>query len=137
MLKNSSNESETLQKRSGVRALALALSLTLLLPALSPSMCRAEAKSTEKTEKKVKSEKKEKVEKAAKTEDTAKTKVKSEKKAKSEDKTKPQTVELSKEDQPLSEIGLPGSIARLINQGRWREASQQLEARVKKEKDVN
>ncbi len=34
-------------------------------------------------------------------------------------------------------IGLPNSIARLINQGRWREASLQLEAKVKKESDVN
>ncbi len=43
MLKNSSNESETLQKRKGVQALALALSLTLLLPALSPLMSVAKS----------------------------------------------------------------------------------------------
>jgi tetratricopeptide (TPR) repeat protein len=170
MLKNSSNESETLQKRTGARALCLALSLTLLLPALSPSVSEAEAKSTEKnsknpeslptsitlpqgpfiyrkaeaeSEKQSKSEtkthmeKKEKVEKAIKRADSKpKEKTKSEKKVKSEDNAKSQAVELSKEDLPHSVIGLPDSIARLINQGRWRAASQKLEARVKKEKDV-
>ena len=145
MLKNSSNESETLQKRKGVQALTLALSLTLLLPALSPLM--SEAKSAENSEKKAKAEKKEKVEKTKKTEKIEKT-TKTEDTSKSNDKVKPEKKAqeskpnskpnaLSKADQPLSVIGLPNSIARLINQGRWREASVQLEARVKKENDVN
>lgn len=102
MLKNSSNESETLQKRKGVQALALALSLTLLMPALSPLM--SDAKSAGASDKKTEAV---------------------------------SSNELSKADQPLSVIGLPNSIARLINQGRWREASLQLEAKVKKESDVN
>ena len=138
MLKNSSNESETLQKRKGVKALALALSLTLLLPALSPAMSEAKSE-TKKEEKTAKSDDTSKSKEKTKTEKKAKSegKPKVETKAKAEKEPKPQASELSKDDQPLSVIGLPHSIASLVNQGRWREASQQLEAKVKKESDVN
>ena len=146
MLKNSPIESVTLQKRHRVRALSLALSLTLLMPALTPLV--SEAKSKEKAAEKTEQAAATTTEQAAKPEKS--TKAEKQPKSKAEDKAKSEAASKAdkkdekagadtgaKSDQPLGVIGLPSPIARMINQGRWREASQLLEARVKKEKDIN
>lgn len=166
MFKNSSIESATIQKRRHHSALALSLSLALLVPTLSPLVSeakskektaspaseKAESKSDSKVEPKTESKpesksdsktdsksdsKTESKKTSAKEEKTAKVEkpVKAEKKSNA-DKAVP-AVEGGKADQPLGVIGLPSPIAKMINQGRWREASQLLEARTKKEADVN
>lgn len=123
MLKNSSIESAIVQKRRLLGALALSVSLSLLMPALCPAA--GEAKSKEKSTAAAEPEKPKKKEKSV-----------SQKSSASDSKSQP-AIEGGKADQPLGVIGLPSPIARMINQGRWRDASQSLEARVKKEKDVN
>ncbi|HNB22782.1 MAG TPA: tetratricopeptide repeat protein, partial [Candidatus Melainabacteria bacterium] len=116
MLKNSWIESATDKKRHPFGALALGLSLTLCIASLIPPHSEAKSKSTTSTKSDQSSE------------STKKTK---------KEKPAEQRAEGGKADQPMGVIGLPGSIARMINQGHWREASQMLEARVKKESDVN
>lgn len=133
MLKNSPTESKSLRSC----ALALTLSLAILMPALTPPSSEAKTKEKTKvesstTEKKADAagDKKAKIEKKA---DKPR-----EKETKTDDKSdKLEASGLSKEEQPQTVIGLPSNIGHLINQGRWRDASQLLEARVKKEKDVN
>ena len=127
MFKNSSTERDVLNKRKSAKGLALALSVTLLLPALAPLL--SEAKSSEAKNKKDSGD-----------QTSKKADARADKKSKAEKTTKSKEAaqaELSQADQPQSVIGLPAAIERYINQGRWREASQLLEARVKKEKNVN
>lgn len=118
-----SNDKNRFTKRNATGVVSLALSLVILMPALSPlpGFAKTSSKKSDKSEKSEKSDKSEKSNK-------------SEKKATSDDKP---IAHLSIADQPESVIGLPSSTAKMINQGRWREASEQLEARVKKDKDVN
>lgn len=146
MFKNSMKERDFLPKRTQVNALALALSMSLLLPSLSPLVAHAaKAEKSAKTEKAAKSQKPSKAEKAAKQDKAPKvSKSSKEEKPSKDESKKSEKVETvgkksgaDKADQPLSVIGLPKSIASLINQGRWSEASKELELRVKKESDVN
>lgn len=120
MFKNSWLKRDVLNKRESTQTLALALSLTLGLPCLSPLLSEAKSSDANKSSQSESSKK--------------------EKKAKSKESVKSEAkpaVELNPSDQPQSVIGLPGAIEGYINQGRWREASQLLETRVKKEKSIN
>lgn len=143
-----SNDKDRFPRRKTARAISLALSLAIFLPVLSPQPGLAEDSSqksdSKPAETKAKSEKKLKAEKktASKEKPKEKKEKKASSKAKRDDKQESASddkpiAHLSILDQPESVIGLPASAAKLINQGRWREASQMLEARVKKDNDVN